>query len=227
MRNFNKLVLATSFLVTALSADPVRGMFASLNVGGALSSQNHDYTNPTGATGKENKSKLSSSFGLGFGILNQVEKTKAVVGGEASFALNQSKQKYTLHVSGGNPEGNLNITNPYTFGIYGIVGMMMTPKLMFYGKAGYAWMKTQLKYTDLNNENPNSQTYKKTMSGLSGGAGVNYLMANKFMIGGEYLYYLPSSITPRNNNSPQGGQIRKFVYHPTAHSFSLKLSMLF
>ncbi len=227
MRNFNKLVLSACVLVTSLSADPVRGMFASINVGGGLVAQNHDYTSPTGATGKETKSKLSTSFGLSLGMLNQIEKTKAVVGGEVSFSLNQSRQKYTLSVNGGNPEGNLNITNPYTFGAYGIVGMMMTPKLMFYGKAGYAWMKTQLKYTDLNNENPNSQTYKKTMSGLSAGGGANFLLSNKFMVGGEYLYYSPKSITPRDNKTPQGGQTRKFVYHPTVHTFSLKLSMLF
>lgn len=227
MKNFNKLTLVACLFITSLSADPVRAIFASLNLGGMLIFQNHDYTNPTGATGKEKKTNLSTSFGLSLGMLNQVEKTKTVVGGEASFSLNQAKQKYTLNVSGGNPEGNLSITDPYSFGAYGIVGMMMTPKLMLYGKAGYAWMKTQLKYTDLSGENPNFQTYKKTMSGLSGGGGVNFLMSNKFMVGGEYLYYSPKSITPRNNNSSQGGVTRKFVYHPTVHTLSLKLSMLF
>jgi len=227
MKNFSRVVLIASIFVTSLSADPVRGIFASLNLGGAFISQNHDYTSPSGATNKEKTSKLSTTFGASLGLLNQIEKTKAVIGGEASFSLNQTRQKYTLNVNGGSTDGNLTVTAPYTFGVYGIAGMMMTSKLMFYGKAGYAWMKTQLKYTALNGENPNFQTYKKIMSGLSGGAGINYLLTNKLMVGGEYLYYSPSSITPRNNNASQGGQTRKFVYHPSVHTLSLKLSMLF
>ncbi|MBP9829488.1 MAG: porin family protein [Proteobacteria bacterium] len=227
MRNFSRAILTASIFATSLSADPVRGVFASLNIGGAFISQNHDYTGPSGATNKEKISKLSTAFGASFGLLNQIEKTKAVIGGEASFSLNQARQKYTLNANGGNTDGNLTITNPYSFGVYGIAGMMMTPKLMFYGKAGYAWIKTQLKYTGLNGENPNFQTYKKTMSGVSGGAGINYLLTNKFMVGAEYLYHSPSSITPRNNNTPQGGQVRKFVYHPSVHTLNLKLSMLF
>ena len=83
------------------------------------------------------------------------------------------------------------------------------------------------KYTNLNKENPSYHTYKKTMSGLSGGPGVNYLLTNKFMIGGEYLYYRPNQITPRNNDTAVGGQKRKFVYSPTVHTVSLKLTVLF
>lgn len=228
MRNPGKIILATCILATPLAADPVRGLFASLNLGGRLTSQNHDYTNPGGAVGKETKMNTSTSFGISLGMLNQVEKTKAVVGGEVSVSMNQSKASYNLKVDGGNPEGRVSITNPFTFGVYGIAGMMMTPKLMFYAKAGYAWTTNQLKYTNLNNnENPSNQTYKKTMSGLSGGGGANFLVTNKFMVGGEYLYHAPKEITPRNNDSPQGGQKRKFVYHPTVHTVSLKLSILF
>lgn len=227
MKTFYRLVPAILFFTTSLYADPVRGMFASLNLGASVAFQNHDYTGPTGASDKQKKAKISPSFGLSLGLLNQIEKTKAVVGGEVSFTLPQSRQKYALNASSGTADGNLSIKNPYIVGAYGIAGMMLTPKLMLYGKAGYAWMKTELKYTNLNNENPNFQTYKKTMSGLGGGAGVNYLLTNKIMLGGEYLFYTPKSITPRNNSSPQGGQSRKFVYHPSVHSVSMKLSMLF
>lgn len=228
MKNLGKTILATCILATPLAADPVRGLFASLNLGGRFTPQNHDYTNPGGAVGKETKMNTSTSFGVSLGMLNQIEKTKAVVGGEVSVSMNQSKASYNLKVDGGNPEGRVSITNPFTFGVYGIAGMMMTPKLMFYAKAGYAWTTNQLKYTNLNNnENPSSKTYKKTMSGLSGGGGANFLVTNKFMVGGEYLYHAPKEITPRNNDSPQGSQKRKFVYHPTVHTVSLKLSILF
>ncbi len=228
MRNLNKIILATCILAAPLAADPVRGLFASLNLGGMGTFQNHDYTNPAGTVGKETTLNIAPSFGLSLGMLNQIEKTKVVLGGEVSLSMNTAKQKYTLSVAGGSPEGSLSITDPYTFGVYGITGMMMTPKLMFYAKAGYAWMTTQLKYTNLNNnENPNFQTYKKTMSGLTGGGGLNFLVTNKFMIGGEYLYYNPKQMILRNNDSPQGGVSRKFVYHPTVHTVSLKFSILF
>jgi len=227
MRTFYKLVPAVFFFTTCLFADPVRGMFASLNLGASVAFQNHDYTGQTGAVDKQKKTKIAPSFGVSLGLLNQIEKTKAVVGGEVSFTLPQSRQKYALNRSSGTADGNLTIKNPYILGVYGIAGLMLTPKLMLYGKAGYAWMKTELKYTDLRNENPNFQTYKKTMSGLGGGAGANYLLTNKIMLGAEYVYYAPKSITPRNNNSSQGGQLRRFVYHPSIHSLSMKLSMLF
>lgn len=223
-----KIFFTLCLLIPSLAADPVRGLFASLNLGLRLTSQKHDYTNPTGGVGKETKLNTATSFGLSVGMLNQIEKTKVVVGGEGSIAMTQSKANYNLHVDGGGTEGKVNITNPYTFGVYGIAGMMMTPKLMFYAKAGYAWMTAQLKYKDLNNnENPNHKTYRKTMSGLSGGAGVNFLTSNKFMVGGEYLLHVPSESTPRNNDTSIGGQKRKFVYHPTAHTIGLKLSLLF
>ncbi len=228
MRNFSKLILAICIFTASLAADPVRGLFASLNLGLRFTPQNHDYTNPNGAVGKETKLNTSTSFGLSLGMLNQMEKSKIVVGGEASLSMNQSKANYSLHVDGGGTEGKLSITNPYTLGVYGIAGMMMTPKLMFYGKAGYAWTTNQLKYTELNNgENPSSRMYKKTMSGLSGGGGLNFLVTNKFMVGGEYLYHAPKEITPRKNDTAEGGQKRKFVYHPSVHTVSLKLSMLF
>lgn len=228
MKNISKIILTTCVFATPLAADPVRGLFASLNLGGRFTSQNHDYTNAAGKEGKETKVNPSTSFGVSLGMLNQIEKTKAVIGGEVSISMNQSKASYNLQVEGGgSPDGKVNITNPYTFGVYGIAGMMMTPKLMFFAKAGYAWTTNQLKYTNLKNENPSSQTYKKTMSGLSGGGGANFLVTNKFIVGGEYLYHAPKEITPRNNDSPQGGQTRKFVYHPTVHAVSLKLSLLF
>lgn len=229
MRDLNKIILAIYALATPLAANPVRSLFASLNLSGRFTFQNHNYTNPAGKEGKETKVNTSTSFGVSLGMLNQIEKTKAVLGGEISISMNQSKAKYNLQVEGGGgPEGKVSITNPYTFGVYGIAGMMMTPKLMFYAKAGYAWTTNQLKYTNLNNnENPGNQIYKKTMNGLSGGGGINFLATNKFMVGGEYLYHAPKEITPRNNDSSQGGQKRKFVYHPTVHAISLKLSVLF
>jgi opacity protein-like surface antigen len=228
MRKITKAILTVTILATPLAADPVRGLFASLNLGLRFTPQNHDYTNPNGAVGKETKLNTSTSFGLSLGMLNQMEKSKVVVGGEVSVAMNQSKGNYSLHVDGAGTEGKVSITNPYTLGVYGIAGMMMTPKLMFYAKAGYAWMTNQLKYTDLDRgENPSSRTYKKTMGGLSGGGGLNFLVTNKFMVGGEYLYHAPKEITPRKNDSPEGGQRRKFVYHPSVHTVSLKLSMLF
>lgn len=228
MRNLNKIILTICVFAPPLAADPVRGLFASLNLGGRFTFQNHDYTNPGGKEGKETKVNTAPSFGISLGMLNQIEKTKVVVGGEVSVSRNQSKANYNLQVEGSGTEGRVSITNPYTLGVYGIAGMMMTPKLMFYAKAGYAWTTNQLKYTNLNNnENPPSKTYKKTMSGLSGGGGINFLLTNKFMVGGEYLYHAPKEITPRNNDSPQGGQKRKFVYHPTVHAVTLKLSILF
>ena len=226
MKIFTKLPIAFFILGTPLAADPVNGLFASLNLGGVGIFQNHEYTSPSNAVDNKKKLKIGTSFGLSFGILHQVEQTKVVAGGEVSASLNKTTQKYDLN-TGGDIEGSLSITNPYSFGAYGIAGMMMTPKLMFYAKAGYAWMRAELKYTNLNKENPSYHTYKKTMSGLSGGPGVNYLLTNKFMIGGEYLYYRPNQITPRNNDTAVGGQKRKFVYSPTVHTVSLKLTVLF
>ena len=210
MKIFTKLPIAFFILGTPLAADPVNGLFASLNLGGVGIFQNHEYTSPSNAVDNKKKLKIGTSFGLSFGILHQIEQTKVVAGGEVSGSLNKTTQKYDLN-TGGDIEGSLS----------------MTPKLMFYAKAGYAWMRAELKYTNLNKENPSYHTYKKTMSGLSGGPGVNYLLTNKFMIGGEYLYYRPNQITPRNNDTAVGGQKRKFVYSPTVHTVSLKLTVLF
>lgn len=227
MKTSYKAIFAIAPFMASLSADPVRGVFASLNLGTSIVFQNHNYTNQTGSIDKQKKAKISPSLGASLGLLNQIEKSKVVMGTEACFTSPQSRQKYVLNASSGSSDGNLSIKNPYIFGVYGIIGTMVSPKFMLYGKAGYAWMKTELKYTNLRNENPNFQTYKKTLSGLSGGFGINYLITNKLMLGGEYLYYSPKSITPRNNETPQGGQLRKFVYHPAVHNLSMKLSLLF
>jgi opacity protein-like surface antigen len=224
LTKYIKTLLIIIIIATPLAAAPVRGLFASINLGCRYTSQNHDYTNNTGAVGKETKGELATSFGLSFGMLNQVEKTKAVVGGEVSISMNQSKANYNLQVSGGQPEGKVEITNPYTFGGYAILGTMMTPKLMFYAKAGYAWVKTTLKYKGLSEGDAN---YSKTMAGISGGGGANYLITDKIMIGCEYLIHVPGQTAPRDNSYAVGGQKRKFVYHPTIHSVMIRLSMLF
>ena len=213
-------------IVSPLSADPVRGLFAGINAGARYSIQNHDYTNSTGAVGKQKQGELATSFGISLGLLNQIEKTKAVVGGEVSASMNQSKINYTLQTDGGNPEGKLNIKNPYTFGGYGILGTMITPKLMLYAKAGWAWVSSTLQYSGLS-ENPSSSKYSKTINGPSGGAGANYLITNKIMIGGEYLIHVPTASTPRDNTIPINGVKRKFVYHPTVHAVNVCVKFLF
>lgn len=222
--NFTKKICISIVLVSAISASPVRGLFGSLNLGCRYTTQNHDYTNNGGAVGKETKGELATTFGLSFGLLNQVEKTKAVVGGEVSVSMNQSKITHNLQPSGGQVEGKVSIANPYTFGGFAILGTMMTPKLMFYAKAGYAWVKTTLKYTDISE---GTASYSKTMAGVCGGGGAYYLITDKFMIGCEYLIHVPGGTTPRDNSYAVGGQKRKFVYHPTIHSVNLKASMLF
>ena len=100
----------------------------------------------------------------------------------------------------------------------------MTPKLMFYAKAGYAWVKTTLKYTGISEGNA---SYSKILAGISGGGGAYYLLTDKIMLGCEYLIHVPGPTTPRDNSYAVGGQKRKFVYHPTIHSINLKVSMLF
>ena len=224
MSFYKKILVTTILLAAPLSASPVRGLFASLNLGCRYTSQNHDYTNNTGAVGKETKGELATTFGLSFGMLNQVEKTKAVVGGEVNVSMNQSKADYNLQTSGGAVEGKVSIANPYTFGGFAILGTMMTPKLMFYAKAGYAWVKTTLKYTGISEGNA---SYSKILAGISGGGGAYYLLTDKIMLGCEYLIHVPGPTTPRDNSYAVGGQKRKFVYHPTIHSINLKVSMLF
>ena len=226
MNFIKKLLITTIVIVTPLSAAPVRGLFASLNLGCRYTNQNHDYTNSTGGVGKETKGELATSFGLSFGLLNQIEKTKAVIGGEVSVSMNQSKANYTLKVDGGQPEGKLEIKNPYTFGGFAILGAMITPKLMLYTKAGYAWVTATLKYKGLA-ETPSDTTYNKKLGGISGGGGFNYLITDKVMVGAEYLIHVPAESTPRDNTVVINGQKRKFVYHPTIHSINLKISPLF
>lgn len=220
------LVLGTS--LSTLAADPVRGLFASVHVGGQGTYENHTYTNPAGADGKEEKLNISAVYGINFGILNQIEKTKAVVGGEVFLNMSSATQKYVLRAANGPSEGNVQIKNPLNFGPTGILGTMITPKLMLYAKAGFAWNSFQLKYSNLNNnERPNSKTYKKFLRGPVAGAGANYLLTNKIMIGGEYMYFHPSEITPRKLSNPEGGVARQYKFGPTMHQVVVKLSMLF
>ena len=142
--------------------------------------------------------------------------------------MSSATQKYVLRAANGPSEGNVQIKNPLNFGPTGILGTMITPKLMLYAKAGFAWNSFQLKYSNLNNnERPNSKTYKKFLRGPVAGAGANYLLTNKIMIGGEYMYFHPSEITPRKLSNPEGGVARQYKFGPTMHQVVVKLSMLF
>lgn len=219
-------VLAAS--LSGLSADPVRGVFAALHAGAIGTYENHTYTNPAGQDGKENKLNLAAAYGFNFGLLNQIESTKAVVGGEIFFSMSSAVQKYVLRAANGPSEGSVQIKNPYNFGPAGILGTMITPKLMLYAKAGMAWNLFRLKYSDLNrNESPNSKTYKKYLRGPIGGVGASYMITNKLMIGGEYTYFHPSEITPRKLSNPEGGIARQYKFGPTMHQVVAKISLLF
>ena len=77
--NCVKKLIIIVVIAAPLAAAPVRGLFASINLGCRYTSQNHDYTNNTGAVGKETKGELATSFGLSFGMLNQVEKINYLV----------------------------------------------------------------------------------------------------------------------------------------------------
>lgn len=222
------LLVGLIAISSGLFADPVRGLFASVNFGGLGTYNNHTYTNSAGQEGKEESLSAAATYGMNFGLLNQIEKTKVVVGGEVFFNMTSANKKYVLKSANGPAEGDLQIKNTYNFGPCGIAGMMLTPKLMFYTKLGFAWNCFRLKYSNLNNnERPNSKNYKKTLSGPAGGAGANYLINNKFMIGCEYMYFHPSEITPRKLSEPQGGVARQYKFAPTIHQVVIKLSLLF
>lgn len=225
-----KHFLAVTALLSGsyLAADPVRNLYISLHFGGQGTYQNHTYTNPSGKDGKETKLNLAPVYGLNFGILNQIEKTKMVVGGEVFYNMSGASQKYVLRADNGPAEGNVHIKNSYNFGPAGIMGIMLSTKIMIYAKAGFGWNGFSLKYANLNNnEMPNSKNYKKTLKGLLGGAGANYLLNNKFMIGAEYTYFHPNEITLRKLSNPEGGVARQYKYGPTIHQAVLKISLLF
>ena len=69
-------------------------------------------------------------------------------------------QKYSLRASNAPSDGKITIKNPYSFGACGILGTMLTPKILVYAKAGFAMCQSQIKYSALQNgENPNFKNF--------------------------------------------------------------------
>ncbi len=209
-----------------LNAGPLTGVVASVDVGGRLTFQNHDYTGPQGKTGKSTDNNISGVAGTSIGYIKQAEKSKLLIGGEVFFHLSSAKKSYALRIENGEPEGRVNIKNPLTFGGCLIAGAMITPKFYGYGKVGYGWMKSELRYSNLDGESPNHKNYQFYQPGLLAGAAIGAKLGN-LLPRLDYTYHLVRSHEPRRDTELVNGVKKNFKYHPVCHTLTLKVGFLF
>jgi opacity protein-like surface antigen len=210
-----------------LNAGPIKGGYLGANIGLRIVSNKLEHSNNAGATGKNEKKVPGVAFAIHGGYLRQLDLSKIVMGGEASFMMHPGGFKGSLKYGNNNPEGNFNINHKFTAGASIISGAFVNPKVLMYGKVGYAITKVDMKYTDLLGENPNIDKYNKYLKGVQVGAGLYYTLTPNILVGGEYTYHIVGELEPRKPEQPKNNVKRDFKYNAGIHALTGKISYLF
>jgi opacity protein-like surface antigen len=105
--------------------------------------------------------------------------------------------------------GSVNIKHNMAYGVAFILGKLINPKIMVYGKIAYEFGGIKYDYKELSFSNtPNfskTSNYRKFVPGV----GFRYAMADKFHIGFEYgLAPIGKKQVKNDNNSTDGANRR-------------------
>jgi opacity protein-like surface antigen len=229
MMKKNKLSLALALLIGGASA--ANAGFGGFYVGGqlglALMQGTHTYTNGGTTPGTQKAKAFGYLGGLNAGYLRQPGDSNVILGGELYFLLAGPKASKDLQIPGGPIEGKANLSHKYAMGGALILGTLMNPKVMVYGKLAYEFDKFDLKYTGLTFQAPNSQDFKKTTTGFVPGAGLLYKVNTSLLVGGEYGYAMMKKMQPRKDSVAINGVQRGFMFTPSEHRITAKVIYLF
>ena len=204
------------------------GFYAGGSLGAAMLQGTHQYTNGTSApAGKQKVNALGYLVAANLGYIRQMGDSKLVLGGEAFGGMVSPSAKKDLQMPNGSIEGTVNIRHKMFMGAAVIVGAVMNPKVMVYGKLAYEMNKFELQYKSLTYGTVTSEKFTKSVRGIVPSLGALYKVSNSLLVGGEYSYSLIGKLDPRKDKTVINGAQRGYSYSPVEHRIVAKVAYLF
>lgn len=220
----NICILASAFVLTSTTAfsHAYGGFYAGVGVGAAIARSEHKFTNVASQQGKTTYTKFGGLYEVHAGYMQEIGSSRTMVGGELYAVGSTPKETENVGVHGGNVVGTVSIDRAPAYGVAAILGKLVNPKVMVYGKIAYEMAKYKLVYKGNTHLPALSQTAKSTYNGVVTGFGIGYKVTSNIMVGGEYNYaglYGNEKVVNKNGFTCE--------LNPGEHRFSIRASYLF
>jgi outer membrane immunogenic protein len=212
-------IIGALVLTTTTAMSDYGGIFVGAGLGVGMMRNDTKYVDATQGEGKSTVSKLGAYYQLHAGYLHEVGTSKTLVGGDIYVNGSSAKKLNNVGVDGGAIAGTIEQKRSTGVGIAAIMGKLINPKVMIYGRVGYELSKYDMK---LNLIGVAPKDFTKSYNGIVPGVGLNYKIAHNMMIGGGYDYTGLFS----NKTVYQNGDVNIQV-KPAEHRMMVKLTFVF
>jgi outer membrane immunogenic protein len=212
-------IIGALVLTTTTAMSDYGGIFVGAGLGVGMMRNDTKYVDATQGEGKSTVAKLGAYYQLHAGYLHEVGTSKTLVGGDIYVNGSSAKKLNNVGVDGGAIAGTIEQKRSTGVGIAAILGKLINPKVMIYGRVGYELSKYDMK---LNLIGVTPKSFTKSYNGIVPGVGLNYKIAHNMMIGGGYDYTGLFS----NKTVYQNGDVNIQV-KPAEHRMMVKLTFVF
>jgi opacity protein-like surface antigen len=215
-------------LLISLAISPLFATMGGFYVGGhggvAFIKGEHKYINgDNGSVGALEVNKMGYLLGINVGYLSALNGGKMYIGGEVYASILKASLRKQLQTKTGPIEGNVSIQPKHIYGAAALIGTMLNPRVLVYGRLGYEMQSYAFNYTELTFQSPDSQKVQKTVSGFAPGAGGLYRLSNSLAVGGDIIVPILPKIEARKSTQTINGAKRGFEYSPTQYRVMAKV----
>lgn len=187
------------------------GLYASLGGGIVWTKGRHQLydPNPTRGVAKSNFSNFGFLGSAHVGYLSEWKHSTVLWGAEiyAIKSFNTMKKRMTL--PGGDSQGQLKVMDNASFGPALIMGKLMNPRLLMYGKLAYEIGSISYKYRDLPGSTTSSLDRKIHHKKPTPGAGIRYAVSEHLHVGAEYSLLPVGKKTVQKENETVNGSTHR------------------
>lgn len=218
MNRICQVISAFILTTTAAVSNNYGGVFVGGGLGmGGMRSESK-YTDIVQGNGKTNLNKFGAAYQLHTGYLTEIGSSKTMVGGEIYLNGSSAKKEGDIGIDGGAVVGSMSLKRSLGYGVALIAGKLVNPKVMVYARIAYEMSRYNI---DLKLAGAQSQSIKKTYSGVVPGAGIDYKVAPNVIVGLGYDY---AGLFGNKAVYEQGNQ--KIEVNPSEHRIMAKVSFV-
>lgn len=217
MNKIYQVLGALILTTTAAVSNNYGGIFVGGGLGAAIMRAEGKYEDATSGNGKTTFNKFGAAYQIHAGYLTEIGSSKTMVGGDIYLNGSSAKKEGNVGVDGQIVAGSMNVKRSLGYGIALIIGKLVNPKVMIYGRAAYEMNRYNL---DLN-LGAQSQSVKKTYGGFVPGVGVDYKLTPNVIVGLGYDY---AGLFGNKTVYEQGNV--KIQVNPTEHRIMAKVAFV-
>ena len=185
------------------------GLYASVGAGGILTKGKHKLINPNAGPSESKLSNFGGGASFHIGYVTEKGASTVMLGGEIYAMKFFNNIRKSIALPSGDFQGNVRIQHNLGYGAALILGKLINPKIMVYGKLAFEMSSIMYKYNELRFGTSSTWDTKKSYRKFIPGAGFRYAMSDHFHIGAEYSVAPLGKVLVRSDSYPINGAARK------------------